>query len=122
MTEEEQTQEEHEMMPTAPYTAKLRSGRHVLMQDLNPKMLKRLSYKALRNLKKAIYELAAHKAELDRRGYDHEDLKSFIPFKEFNMWQMVTHATLISLNNYNTHYPSTPVVWDERPKKGDEEE
>ena len=95
MTEEEQTQEQHEMMPTAPYTA---------------------------NLKKAIYELAAHKAELDRRGYESEDLASFTVFKDFNMWQMVTHATLISLNNYNTHYPSTPVVWDERPKKEGEEE
>jgi len=111
MTDEEQEQTtEEERMPTAPFTVMLRSGRHVMLKDVPDKILRRLCYKQLRSLKKVIYALAAHKAELDKRGYESEQLASFTAFKDFNMWQMMTHATLISLNNYNTHHPSAKIT------------
>lgn len=109
MTDEEQTEEEEERMPTAPFTVMLRNGRHVMLKDVPDKILRRLCYKQLRALRKAIYALAAHKAEVDGRGYESEQLASFSAFKDFNMWQMMTHATLISLNNYNTHHPTSPI-------------
>lgn len=118
MTEEEQqTEEERYDIPTAPYTVMLRNGRQVAITDLPDKILKRMAYKHMRALRKQLLNLAAVKAEVDERK-----LENFGTFTGYNFWQIVTHATLLSLNNYNQFYPDRPLIVDERPKKKEGEE
>ena len=118
MTEEEQqTEEERYDIPTAPYTVMLRNGRQVAITDLPDKILKRMAYKHMRALRKQLLNLAAVKAEVDKRN-----LKELDVLTGYNFWQIVTHATLLSLNTYNTFYPDNALIVDERPKKEGEEQ
>ena len=118
MTEEEQqTEEERHDIPTAPYTVMLRNGRQVAITDLPDKILKRMAYKHMRALRKQLLNLAAVKAEVDKRNLENLEV-----FTGYNFWQIVTHATLLSLNTYNTFYPDNALIVDERPKKKEGEE
>ena len=93
-------------IPTAPYTVTLKGGRQVLIEEVPDSILKRIAYKEMRSLRKAIIRLAGVKAEMDKRGYEEEPLSNFTSFKDYNIWQMVTHATLLALNSFNSHYPN----------------
>ena len=114
-TEEEETY----TIPTAPFTVTLKGGRQVLIEDLPDNILKKMAYKEMRSLRKAILRLAGVKAEMDKRGYEEEPLSNFTNFKDYNIWQIVTHATLLSLNSFNNQYPNALKI-DARPD-GEEE-
>ena len=109
---------EEDKIPTAPYTLTLRTGRQVLITDIPDNVLKKFAHKHLRVLRKSIMALCAMKSEVDRRGYQSEVLEDFHIFRDFNIFQMVTHATILSVNAHNGHYPEMAM----RDTKKEEEE
>lgn len=110
MNQEEE--EEVERAPTAPYTVELRSGRHVLLKDLPDNLLRRIAHKHLRTVRKQIGRVCAMKAELERREYQ-GTLANFHPFRDYNIFQIMTHATILGLNNFNSAHPELAMP-DER--------
>ena len=114
MTEEEQptTEDRIGLMPTAPFTVTLRSGRQVTLEELPDKIFSKFAYNQLRKLRKQIYALCAFKIEADKR-----ELK-IVPYDGYSIFQMSTHATILAVNNFNTHYDGG----FDTAKKGDEEE
>lgn len=107
-------EEEIERAPSAPYTVELRSGRHVLLKDLPDNLLRKFAHKHLRALRKQIGRVCAMKAELDRRGYDGGPNANFHIFRDYNIFQMMTHATILSLNTFNNSHPELAMPDEQR--------
>jgi hypothetical protein len=110
-------EKEIEKAPSAPYTVELRNGRHVLLKDLPDSVLRRFAHKHLKALRKQVTRVCAMKAELDRREYQ-DTLANLHPFRDYNIFQMMTHATMLGLNNFNSAHPEL-AIRDER--RGEEE-
>ena len=110
---------EEESIPSAPYTVQLKSGRFALLEDLPDRVLRSLSHKHLASLRKQITRVCAMKAELDRREYQ-DTLANFHPFRDYNIFQIMTHATMLGVNNFNRLHPELALP-NER-KREDEEE
>jgi len=109
---------EEEEIPTAPYTMTLRTGKQAFLTEIPDHVLKKFSHKHLRVLKKSIMALCAIKSEVDRREYKSEVFEDFHIFRDYNIFQMVTHATLLAVNAHNTNYPEMAM----RDTKREEEE
>jgi len=110
---------EEESVPSAPYTVQLKNGRFVLLEDLPDRTLRSMAHKNLASLRKQITRVCAMKAELDRREY-RDSLASFHPFRDYNIFQIMTHATMLGVNNFNRLHPE--LALPNGKKKEDEEE
>tara|TARA_R100001510_G_scaffold49565_1_gene47984 strand:- start:5927 stop:6280 length:354 start_codon:yes stop_codon:yes gene_type:complete len=112
---------ENTAFPPTGYTVVLRNGRCVNIEEMSDSAFKKFAHKQLRAVRKVIYGLCSFKAEAEKRGYD-GDLESLYPYKDYNIFQMMTHATLISVNQYNTFNPDTPLEVNKGDDEEDEEE
>ena len=101
MTEEENN---NTWIETAPFTLIDRTGRRVYLRDATEKMLKNKMMSNIRKLRRMIFGIAAIKSEMEARGYANT-LENFTLSKDFNIFQMMTHQSLIAVNRFNTHYP-----------------
>lgn len=93
--------EEGEPMPTAEtYNLTLRSGRQCEITDVSDKVLKNFAHKQLRRLKFEVMRLNRLREELERREY-RGSLANLTSYKEYNIFQMMTHSTILGTNQYN---------------------
>ena len=94
-----------EQMPTAEtYNLTLRSGRQCAITDVSDKVLKNFAHKQLRKMRFEVMRLNRFKEELERPKY-RGVLVNLTSYSEYNIFQMMTHATLIGTNqhNHNVH-------------------
>lgn len=101
MTEEENN---NTWIETAPFTLIDRTGRRIYLKDATEKMLKNKMMSNMRKLRRMIFNIAAIKSEMEAREYA-GSLENFTLSKDFNIFQMMTHQSLIAVNRFNTHYP-----------------
>jgi len=94
--------EEETKMPTAEtYNLTLRSGRQCAITDVGDRVLKNFAHKALRKLRFQIMRINRLKEELERREY-RGPLSNLTSYSEYNIFQMMTHATILATNQYNS--------------------
>jgi K+-transporting ATPase A subunit len=98
------TEEEKRWIETAPFTLTDRTGRCVLLVDATDKMLKSKMMSNIRKIRRMMFNVASIKSEMERREYA-GSLENFTLSKNFNIFQMMTHQSLIAVNRFNTHYP-----------------
>lgn len=94
---------EDDDIPTADPTVKMKDGRPVRLVDLPDHLLKKVAHKHLRTLRREVLKLCVIKKELDRREYQ-GNLETLLSYREYNVFQMMTHATLLGVNNYNRSF------------------
>lgn len=100
MTEEE----ENNNPPSAPFTLIDRTGRRIYITDATEKMLKNKMMSNMRKMRRMIFEVAAIKSEMEAREYA-GPLENFTLSKDFNIFQMMTHNSLIAVHRFNQYYP-----------------
>jgi len=100
MTEEE----EENNPPSAPFTLTDRTGRRIYITDASDRMLKNKMMSNIRKLRRMIFDISAIKSEMEARKYVGK-LENFILSRNYNIFQMLTHQSLIAVNLFNTHYP-----------------
>tara|TARA_R110000803_G_scaffold150454_3_gene215800 strand:- start:329 stop:643 length:315 start_codon:yes stop_codon:yes gene_type:complete len=94
------TEDEDRMTTAESYNLTLRSGRQVSITDVGNRILKNFAHKQLRRLKFEITRLNRIKDELERREYEGA-LDSLTAYKDYNVFQMTTHATILAMNTHN---------------------
>ena len=96
--------------PIADFTVLMHDGHHARIADLGDSALKRVAHKHLRTIRREVLKLCVIKAELEKREYA-EGLAYLASFRDFNVFQMMTHATALGINNYNRTYgQSAPIA------------
>jgi len=111
------TEHDKPAIPTAPYTIMDSGGRMIFLTDAPSKMLKNRMMKKLRHLRMLITDLCALKREMERREYA-DELENFTVSKDYNIFQMATHQTLVGVHKFNHWYPEQAIATD---KEGEEE-
>ncbi|MAA64979.1 MAG: hypothetical protein CL581_09425 [Alteromonadaceae bacterium] len=105
-----ETEEEYTRLPIADFTVVMHDGHQAKISDLGDNKLKKVALKHLRTIRREILKLCVIKAELEKREYA-EGLAYLASFREYNVFQMMTHATALGINNYNRTYgQSTPIA------------
>ena len=105
-----ETEEEYTPPPVADFTVLMHDGHHVRIADLGVSKLKRVALKQLRTIRREVLKLCVIKAELEQRGYE-GTLAHLASFRDYNVFQMMTHATALGINNYNRTYGhSAPIA------------
>lgn len=98
------TEEETNQPPSAPFTLIDRTGRRIYITDASDKMLKNKMMSNMRKLRRMIFNIAAIKSEMEAREYANT-LENFTLSKDFNIFQMLTHQSLIAVHRFNESYP-----------------
>ena len=98
------TEEERNQPPSAPFSLTDTTGRRIYITDASDKMLKNKMMSNMRKLRRMIFDIAAIKSEMERREYA-DDLARFTISKDFNIFQMLTHQSLIAVHRFNEAYP-----------------
>ena len=98
------TEEENTWIETAPFTLTDRTGRCVYLKDATERLLKNKMMSKIRKLRRMIFDIAAIKSEMEAREYA-GTLENFTISKDFNIFHMMTHNSLIAVNRFNSHYP-----------------
>jgi hypothetical protein len=92
---------DNERIPTAEtYNLTLKNGKQVSITDVTNKVLKNFAHKALRKLRFQILRINKIRDELERREYD-GILHKIYAYREYNIFQMMTHATILATNQHN---------------------
>ena len=91
-------------IPSAPFTIPDSGGRMIFLTDAPDKMLKNRMLNRLRHLRRTITEICALKKEMERREYEGSVLENFSISKDFNIFQMATHQTLVGVHKFNWWY------------------
>lgn len=101
---------EDDDIPTADYTIMMKDGRPVRLVDMPDHLLKKVAHKHLRTLRREVLALCVIKKELENRNYQ-GSLEHLVSYREYNVFQMMTHATLLGVNNYNRAFgENIPIV------------
>lgn len=97
----------------------LRSGRQVALEDLPDKLLSKVARKSLRNLRRDIFEVLMMQKEMESRDYEGKEVSKLTMFRDYNIFQLTRHASIIAANKYNVTYDNKVEIWND---DGDEEQ
>tara|TARA_R100000406_G_scaffold96190_1_gene93135 strand:- start:3091 stop:3495 length:405 start_codon:yes stop_codon:yes gene_type:complete len=107
-------------IPTAQtHNITLRSGRQVALEDLPDKLLARMARKSLRNLRREIFEVLMMQKEMETRDYEGKEVSKLTMFRDYNIFQLTRHASIIAANKYNMTYDNKVEIFND---DGDEEQ
>lgn len=84
-----------------PFNFTLSNCVQMSVEEMSDKMLKSFSHKYLKRVKRNAFMLCHLKREIDRRKGGSRMLTDFNTMSQFNIFQIMTHATIIGVNRYN---------------------